>query len=137
MDFYGINWLFGQHLSFQRHNSCIGMNSDSRACPELVSLDREFDVLLEAVADSSRRRLLYYLQQTPTPVELDDCVEHLAAGSPDRTRSQLRADLTEHHLPELDDADLLDYDQRKHLVRESADVDLDALATFVRSVEAA
>ncbi|SDR08961.1 DUF7344 domain-containing protein [Natronobacterium texcoconense] len=80
------------------------------------------DTVLEALADYRRRKVCEYLVREGTCIETADVVTHLSAelstsstASP-TSNQRLEVGLHHVHLPLLDDADVLEYDDRANSV---------------------
>jgi hypothetical protein len=84
--------------------------SESRLSQDLV-----FDIL----SSPRRRYVLYYLRQSGEPVELTTLAEHVAAWENDTTveelteqeRKRVYVSLYQTHVPKLDEANIVKYDQ--------------------------
>lgn len=89
--------------------------------PETPSLDLVFGIL----KNGRRRRVLKYLQETEGEVTLSDLAEHIAAIENDTTPKQLTSSerkrvyvgLYQCHLPKMDDAGVVEYNQARGLIR--------------------
>lgn len=92
--------------------------------PETPSLDLIFGIL----KNGRRRRVLKYLQETEGEVTLSDLAEHIAAIENDTTPKQLTSSerkrvyvgLYQCHLPKMDDAGVIEYNQARGLIRPTA-----------------
>jgi DNA-binding transcriptional ArsR family regulator len=92
--------------------------------PETPSLDLVFGIL----KNGRRRRVLKYLRETEGEVTLSDLAEHIAAIENDTTPKQLTSSerkrvyvgLYQCHLPKMDDAGVIDYNQARGLIRPTA-----------------
>ncbi len=97
--------------------------SQPRTVADPPSLDLVFDLL----SNQRRRYILYYLNDQQdaavTVSELVDVVaehEHRPDGSvsdPDEERDRIKMDIQHVHLPKLEDAGLIEHDQRSETVR--------------------
>lgn len=95
------------------------MGSQNEADSEL-SRDMVFDVL----KNRRRRYTLHYLKQNEESVKLSDLAEQVAAWENDTTinaisaaeRKRVYTALYQSHLPKLDDAGIVDYNQNRGLV---------------------
>lgn len=82
------------------------------------------DAVFEALRYRRQRYALYYLQETEI-CGIDDLTDRItawerteAADEPEETlRKEIKAALHHHHLPRLDDAGLVEYDERTCTVR--------------------
>ena len=91
---------------------------DSEA--ELLSRDMVFDVL----KNQRRRYALHYLKSVDGTVQLSDLAEQVAAWENDTTvdaisaaeRKRVYTALYQSHLPKLDDAGIVDYNQNRGIV---------------------
>jgi len=94
-----------------------------------LTRDRIFDIL----SSPRRRYVLYFLRSEPTPIQLTDLAEHVAAWENDTTveelstqqRKRVYVSLYQTHLPKLAETGLVDYDE------ESGDVDIAAKASEI------
>lgn len=86
-----------------------------------ITWDR-LERLLSLVSHPYRYRLVsLLLEETTEPIPLDELVEELAeweAGFDDRTPdpSRIRLQLVHHHLPKLEEAGFVEYDERSETV---------------------
>ena len=95
------------------------ISSNSNADSEL-SRDLVFDVL----KNRRRRHALHYLKQQEEPVELSELAEQVAAWENDSTvegisaaeRKRVYTALYQSHLPKLDDAGIVEYNQSRGIV---------------------
>lgn len=96
---------------------------------ESLTQDVVFDVL-----SSARRRYVLHLLKTEGPMELTELAEHVAAQENDTTvedltkqqRKRVYVSLYQTHVPKLEDAGLVDYDQDTSFVElrsRAADID--------------
>lgn len=108
--------------------STVGDGSDSgpradtteRTTEESPSLDLVFGIL----KNGRRRRVIKYLRDTDGEVTLSDLAEHIAAIENDTTPAQLTSSqrkrvyvgLYQCHLPKMDDAGVIEYNQARGLV---------------------
>ncbi|MGA9401640.1 DUF7344 domain-containing protein [Haladaptatus sp.] len=91
---------------------------EERATP--LSRDMVFDVL----KNQRRRYALHYLKQADETVQLSDLAEQVAAWENDTTvgaisaaeRKRVYTALYQSHLPKLDDAGIVDYNQNRGIV---------------------
>lgn len=73
------------------------------------------DVACELLADSRRRSVLYELREADVTT-IDDLIQRIVAdestesSGPDK--ESVHIDLVHHHLPKLEQCDVLEYDQR-------------------------
>jgi hypothetical protein len=82
------------------------------------------DELFHLLQNQRRRRVLLYLQGTDSEVNMRDVAEQVAAWENDTTVEALSSDerqrvyiaLYQSHLPKLDDADVLSYNQQRGIV---------------------
>jgi hypothetical protein len=82
------------------------------------------DELFHLLQNQRRRRVLLYLQGTDSKVNMRDVAEQVAAWENDTTVEALSSDerqrvyiaLYQSHLPKLDDADVLSYNQQRGIV---------------------
>ena len=96
------------------------ITSDSSGDPETLSRDLVFDVL----KNRRRRHALHYLKQQDEPVELSELAEQVAAWENDSTvegisaaeRKRVYTALYQSHLPKLDDAGIVEYNQSRGIV---------------------
>lgn len=87
---------------------------------ESLSRDLVFDVL----KNRRRRHALHYLKQKDEPVELSELAEQVAAWENDSTvegisaaeRKRVYTALYQSHLPKLDDAGIVEYNQSRGIV---------------------
>jgi hypothetical protein len=101
-----------------RRESVTGEQSDT----DDEAFDR--DELFHLLQNERRRRALDYLRGCDGPVRMRDIVDHVAAAEHDTTPEALRSDerkrvhiaLYQSHLPKLDQAGVLDYDQDRGVV---------------------
>jgi DNA-binding transcriptional ArsR family regulator len=92
-----------------------------RTEPEAPSLDLIFGIL----KNGRRRRVLKYLREIEGEVTLSDLAEHIAAIENDTTPKQLTSSerkrvyvgLYQCHLPKMDDAGVIEYNQARGLIR--------------------
>ena len=109
-------------------------SADNSPEQETLSEDLIFDVL----KNRRRRYTLHYLKQQDRPVELSELAEQVAAWENDITvdaitaaeRKRVYTALYQSHLPKLDDAGIVDYNQNRGIVElsdaaEQLDVYLD------------
>ncbi|WP_227353683.1 DUF7344 domain-containing protein [Haladaptatus salinisoli] len=93
-------------------------SQEERATP--LSRDMVFDVL----KNQRRRYALHYLKQAEETVQLSDLAEQVAAWENDTTvgaisaaeRKRVYTALYQSHLPKLDDAGIVDYNQNRGIV---------------------
>ncbi|WP_458205856.1 DUF7344 domain-containing protein [Haladaptatus sp. NG-SE-30] len=93
-------------------------SQEPRATP--LSRDMVFDVL----KNQRRRYALHYLKQAEETVQLSDLAEQVAAWENDTTvdaisaaeRKRVYTALYQSHLPKLDDAGIIDYNQNRGIV---------------------
>jgi len=91
------------------------------------------DVVFDILSSARRRYVLYLLRTESTPIELTDLAEQVAAWENDTTveeltkqqRKRVYVSLYQTHVPKLEDAGLVDYDQ------ETGDVQLTETADDV------
>ena len=94
---------------------------------EVLSLDRIFGIL----KNGRRRRVLKYLQDEDGEVTLSDLAEHIAAIENDTTvarltsseRKRVYVGLYQCHLPKMDDAGAIEYNQSRGLIRRTDKAD--------------
>ncbi len=97
---------------------------DSRSLPK--------DVIFELLKNRRRREVLTYLLDTDGTVTLGELAEQIAAWENDTTVNALSSDqrkrvyvaLYQTHLPKMDDAGIIDYDQDRGLIALSDNADL-------------
>ncbi|WP_458188072.1 DUF7344 domain-containing protein [Haladaptatus sp. NG-WS-4] len=97
-------------------------SQEQRATP--LSRDMVFDVL----KNQRRRYALHYLKQAEESVQLSDLAEQVAAWENDITvdaisaaeRKRVYTALYQSHLPKLDDAGIVDYNQNRGIVELAA-----------------
>ena len=82
--------------------------------PRVVSVDQAFSLL----AVSDRRAIVRYLDEEQEAT-LDELASHLAVGTSLEERNQLTASLVHKHLPKLDSAGVVEYDQNAGVVERS------------------
>lgn len=79
------------------------------------------DVVFELLRVSRRREVLWYLEENEGTARLDELAEHIAAKENDIELAELTSSqrkrvyigLYQCHLPKMDDADVIDYDQAR------------------------
>jgi len=111
----------GEKSGMAEHVSDI-LDSDGApdAEAELLSRDMVFDVL----KNQRRRYALHYLKSVDGTVQLSDLAEQVAAWENDTTvdaisaaeRKRVYTALYQSHLPKLDDAGIVDYNQNRGIV---------------------
>ena len=82
------------------------------------------DVLLEVIADRRRRYALYYLTENPI-TDVETVLDYVAAQEADEwAESDVREELLQlkvafhhTHLPKLEDAGVIEYDERTNAIR--------------------
>lgn len=82
------------------------------------------DLVFELLSSPRRRYVLYYLRQEDEPVELTELAEYVAAWEnetdPEDITSQQRkrvyVSLYQTHIPKLDEAGIIDYDQDSGMI---------------------
>ncbi len=90
------------------------------------------DVIFELLKNRRRREVLQYLLDTDGTVTLGELAEQIAAWENDTTISALSSDqrkrvyvaLYQTHLPKMDDAGIIDYDQDRGLIELADNADL-------------
>jgi len=90
------------------------------------------DVIFELLKNRRRREVLTYLLDCEGTVTLGELAEQIAAWENDTTVNQLNSDqrkrvyvaLYQTHLPKMDDAGIIDYDQDRGLIELSDNADL-------------
>jgi hypothetical protein len=95
-------------------------DSAERSTEESLSLDLVFGIL----KNGRRRRVIKYLRDADEEVTLSDLAEHIAAIENDTTPAQLTSSqrkrvyvgLYQCHLPKMDDAGVIEYNQARGLV---------------------
>jgi DNA-binding transcriptional ArsR family regulator len=83
------------------------------------------DLIFGILKNGRRRRVLKYLRDVDGEVTLSDLAEHIAAIENDTTEAQLTSSerkrvyvgLYQCHLPKMDDAGAIDYNQSRGLIR--------------------
>lgn len=96
------------------------VSSQAASQPDPLSRDLVFDVL----KNRRRRHALHYLKQQDGPVELSELAEQVAAWENDSTvegisaaeRKRVYTALYQSHLPKLDDAGIVEYNQSRGIV---------------------
>jgi len=99
-------------------------HTEGQATEESPSLDLVFGIL----KNGRRRRVIKYLRDAEGEVTLSDLAEHIAAIENDTTPAQLTSSqrkrvyvgLYQCHLPKMDDAGVIDYNQARGLVERTA-----------------
>ena len=94
----------------------------SRSDAEEDSLSR--DLVFDVLKNRRRRHALHYLKQKEEPVELSELAEQVAAWENDSTvegisaaeRKRVYTALYQSHLPKLDDAGIVEYNQSRGIV---------------------
>jgi hypothetical protein len=87
--------------------------------------EKTLDLVFGILKNSRRRLVLEYLQDTDQEVTLSDLAEHIAAIENDTTperltsseRKRVYVGLYQCHLPKMDDAGAIDYNQQRGLIR--------------------
>lgn len=77
------------------------------------------DVVFDILSSPRRRYVLYYLRDTGGPMKLTDLAEHVAAWENDTTveditdkeRKRVYVSLYQTHIPRLEEASIIEYDQ--------------------------
>ena len=90
------------------------------------------DVIFELLKNRRRREVLTYLLESEGTVTLGELAEQIAAWENDTTVNALSSDqrkrvyvaLYQTHLPKMDDAGIIDYDQDRGLIELSDNADL-------------
>ncbi|AGB16229.1 hypothetical protein Halru_1622 [Halovivax ruber XH-70] len=90
------------------------------------------DVIFELLKNRRRREVLTYLLDCDETVTLSELAEQIAAWENDTTVNQLNSDqrkrvyvaLYQTHLPKMDDAGIIEYDQDRGLIELSDNADL-------------
>ncbi|WP_254862659.1 DUF7344 domain-containing protein [Halovivax gelatinilyticus] len=90
------------------------------------------DVIFELLKNRRRREVLQYLLDTDGTVTLGELAEQIAAWENDTTVAALNSDqrkrvyvaLYQTHLPKMDDAGIIDYDQDRGLIELADNADL-------------
>ena len=88
------------------------------------------DTALTVLANDRRRYVLYYLwNRTDAVVDVTELHEFCSSGLglDETSREHLHVELLHHHLPMLDDAEVLTYDPRTGTVRYSKDNSLERI----------
>ncbi len=78
-----------------------------------TSVSKQLDTVFTALADNDRRRLVHHLSET---TDNTATIEELVAVIEDDPKS-VKTQLRHVHLPHLDSAGLVDYDDRTRTVR--------------------
>lgn len=94
---------------------------NSSPASDAFSRDDVFDLL----GNRRRRYILYYLQKSDEPVDVEQLAKQVAAWIDDvpvtsiseRTHQSVYVSLYQSHLPKLDEAGVVEYDQSNKLVR--------------------
>lgn len=96
------------------------------------SIDDVFDLL----ANEDRRETCLFLMSIPEPViTVENILDALCEGEPDRDREQLAIDLHHRHLPKLEAAGIIDYDPRSNTARYWGQPTVEKWAEHVRAVD--
>lgn len=82
------------------------------------------DDILEVLSNRRRRQVITYLQEGNGTATAGELAEHIAAAENDTSVAQVSSDqrkrvyvsLYQHHLPMLDDANVVDYDRNRKTV---------------------
>lgn len=98
--------------------------SDSES-PTEETADLSLDDVFHILQTSRRREAIRYMLQAGDRVKMRDLAEHVAAKEHEKTVEQLLSDerqrvyipLYQSHLPKLDEADIIDYDKPRGVVR--------------------
>lgn len=101
-------------------NEVTDAQSDAETEIESLSLNVVFDIL----KNTRRRRVLHLLAEDDGPTTLGDMAERIAAVENDKPRAQLNAQerkrvyvgLYQCHLPRMDDADVIGFDENRGTV---------------------
>lgn len=110
----------------ERTGSKDGEGSGERSQHEEVEGDRPFiDTVLEALADWRRREVCLFFRETDVDTATVDELAMVLAGSEPvvmtdsegRSHDEFATELAEMHLPRLDAAGVVDYDDRSDTVR--------------------
>lgn len=104
----------------RRGSSAEVVSSRTSSEPTPLSRDLVFDVL----KNRRRRHALHYLKQQDGPVELSELAEQVAAWENESTvegisaaeRKRVYTALYQSHLPKLDDAGIVEYNQSRGIV---------------------
>lgn len=104
------------------NNGCGPDNSGIRPSP---SRSQKLDILFDVLTDQRRRYVLYYLQQQGGAVDTESLATQLAAWEDacsvdevdDERRQRMFTDLYHTHLPKLEGAGVIDYDERTGTIR--------------------
>jgi DNA-binding transcriptional ArsR family regulator len=99
-------------------SNAASANDQTEAAPSL-------DLIFGILKNGRRRRVLQYLRNVEGEVTLSDLAEHIAAIENDTTETQLTSSerkrvyvgLYQCHLPKMDDAGAIDYNQSRGLIR--------------------
>jgi hypothetical protein len=95
------------------------------------------DVVFDILSSPRRRYVIYYLQRVDEPIELTRLAEEVAAWENETTveeltsqqRKRVYVSLYQTHVPKLDDANIVDYDQEAGTVQLAAGAD--AVETYL------
>lgn len=92
--------------------------------PDHFRKERAFQPVtwFEALADSQRQSILWYLSQQPGTVSIDELVEQTAHWSGESVPT-LRLSMYHLHLPKLADAELIRYDTEQGIVERTVTTD--------------
>lgn len=88
---------------------------------EKAGFELPLDLLFEILKNNRRRQTLQYLRNNGNEATLSDVAEHIAALENDTTvkaitssqRKRVYVGLYQCHLPKMDDADIVDFDQNR------------------------
>lgn len=101
-----------------------GDSEDSGATPS-PSRSRKLDIVFDVLTNQRRRYVLYYLQREGGVVDMDSLATQLAAWEDgtavesvsEERRQRMYTDLFHTHLPKLEGAGVVDYDERTGTIR--------------------
>lgn len=108
---------------------------------ELDHSDCTLDETLAALVHARRRTVLHFLRdQSNNVVSMDELVgyvqaqERAAVGGHDVDRESIAVMLHHHHLPQLADQGLVEYDVRRGRIRYYPDEATESLLQFIRTL---
>lgn len=92
-----------------------------------TSEDLSRDAIFEVLRNQRRRYVLHYLKQQDEPVQLQELIEQVAAWENDKPVEEVTSEehqrvyvaLMQTHLPRMEAADVINYDEEERLVEPS------------------
>lgn len=104
-------------------------STDSREISNRGTDPATQDALFEVLADEERRTAIEYLATETGAVSVDDLADVVAAKSdadegPSQRQEQTKTEFYHVHIPEMEAAGLLDYDEDEQLVEPTERVDI-------------